>query len=103
MPTATEVIPEGMLPIVEKPLIQSVVDETVDSGIKEAVLVTHSCNNAIESQVDTSFELEAQLEKSLKRQLLDELRSIAPGGVTVISVRQAEARGCHQLYPPGGG
>ncbi|SHF55584.1 UTP--glucose-1-phosphate uridylyltransferase [Microbulbifer donghaiensis] len=90
---ATKAIPKEMLPIVDKPLIQYVVNEAVAAGIKEIVLVTHASKNAIENHFDTSFELEAQLEKRLKRQLLDEVRSIVPQDVTVISVRQAEARG----------
>ena len=90
---ATKAIPKEMLPIVDKPLIQYVVNEAVSAGIKEIVLVTHASKNAIENHFDTSFELEAQLENRLKRQLLDEVRSIVPKDVTVISVRQAEAKG----------
>ncbi|WP_193165104.1 UTP--glucose-1-phosphate uridylyltransferase GalU [Microbulbifer hainanensis] len=90
---ATKAIPKEMLPIVDKPLIQYVVNEAVAAGIKEIVLVTHASKNAIENHFDTSFELEAQLENRLKRQLLDEVRSIVPSDVTVISVRQAEAKG----------
>ena len=90
---ATKAIPKEMLPIVDKPLIQYVVNEAVEAGIKEIVLVTHASKNAIENHFDTSFELEAQLENRLKRQLLDEVRSIVPKDVTVISVRQAEAKG----------
>ena len=90
---ATKAIPKEMLPIVDKPLIQYVVNEAVAAGITEIVLVTHASKNAIENHFDTSFELEAQLENRLKRQLLDEVRAIVPKHVTVISVRQAEAKG----------
>lgn len=90
---ATKAIPKEMLPIVDKPLIQYVVNEAVAAGIKEIVLVTHASKNAIENHFDTTFELEAQLEKRLKRQLLDEVRAIVPSDVTVISVRQSEAKG----------
>ncbi len=90
---ATKAIPKEMLPIVDKPLIQYVVSEAVAAGIKEIVLVTHASKNAIENHFDTTFELEAQLEKRLKRQLLEEVRAIVPRDVTVISVRQAEAKG----------
>lgn len=90
---ATKAIPKEMLPVVDRPLIQYVVNEAVAAGIKEIVLVTHASKNAIENHFDTSFELEAQLENRLKRQLLDEVRSIVPKDVTVISVRQAEAKG----------
>lgn len=90
---ATKAIPKELLPIVDKPLIQYVVNEAVAAGIKEIVLVTHASKNAIENHFDTTFELEAQLEKRLKRQLLEEVRSIVPEDVTIISVRQAEAKG----------
>ena len=79
--------------MVDKPLIQYVVSEAITAGITEIVLVTHASKNSIENHFDTSFELEAQLEKRVKRQLLDEVRSIVPDGVTVISVRQPYARG----------
>lgn len=90
---ATKAIPKEMLPVVDKPLIQYVIEEAAAAGIKEIVLVTHASKNAIENHFDTSFELEAQLESRLKRSLLDEIRSITPEGLTVISVRQAEAKG----------
>jgi UTP--glucose-1-phosphate uridylyltransferase len=79
--------------VVDKPLIQYVIEEAAAAGIKEIVLVTHASKNAIENHFDTSFELEAQLEARLKRSLLAEVRSITPPGLTVISVRQAEAKG----------
>ncbi|MDX2462910.1 MAG: UTP--glucose-1-phosphate uridylyltransferase GalU [Porticoccus sp.] len=90
---ATKAIPKEMLPVVDKPLIQYVVSEAIAAGIKEIVLVTHASKNSIENHFDTSFELEAQLEKRVKRQLLDEVRAIVPEDVTVISVRQPYARG----------
>lgn len=90
---ATKAIPKEMLPVVDKPLIQYVVNEAVAAGIKEIVLVTHASKNAIENHFDTSFELETQLENRLKRQLLDEVRSIVPKGVTIIAIRQAQAKG----------
>ncbi|WP_461519723.1 UTP--glucose-1-phosphate uridylyltransferase GalU [Porticoccus sp.] len=90
---ATKAIPKEMLPVVDKPLIQYVVNEAIAAGITEIVLVTHASKNSIENHFDTSFELEAQLETRVKRQLLDEVRSIVPGEVTVISVRQPYAKG----------
>lgn len=90
---ATKAIPKEMLPIVDKPLIQYVVDEAAAAGVKEIVLVTHSSKNSIENHFDKSFELEATLEKRVKRQLLEEVQSICPKGVTLIHVRQGEARG----------
>ena len=89
----TKAIPKEMLPLVDKPLIQYIVNECVAAGIKEIVLVTHSSKNAIENHFDTSFELEATLEKRVKRVLLDEVRSICPPDVTIMHVRQGEAKG----------
>ena len=90
---ATKAIPKEMLPVVDKPLIQYVVNEAIAAGITEIVLVTHASKNSIENHFDTSFELEAQLENRVKRQLLEEVRSIVPEEVTVISVRQPYAKG----------
>jgi UTP--glucose-1-phosphate uridylyltransferase len=89
----TKAIPKEMLPLVDKPLIQYIVNECVAAGIKEIVLVTHSSKNAIENHFDTSFELEATLEKRVKRTLLEEVRSICPPDVTIMHVRQGEAKG----------
>ncbi len=90
---ATKAIPKEMLPVVDKPLIQYVVNEAVSAGIKEIVLVTHASKNSIENHFDSSFELEAHLENRVKRQLLEEVRSIVPQDVTIISVRQPQAKG----------
>lgn len=90
---ATKAIPKEMLTLVDKPLIQYVVNECVAAGIKEIVLVTHSSKNAIENHFDTSFELETMLEKRVKRQLLEEVRSICPKDVTIMHVRQGNAKG----------
>lgn len=90
---ATKAIPKEMLTLVDKPLIQYVVNECVSAGVKEIVLVTHSSKNAIENHFDTSYELESMLEKRVKRQLLDEVRSICPKDVTIMHVRQGNAKG----------
>ena len=90
---ATKAIPKEMMPLVDKPLIQYVVSEAVAAGIKNIVLVTHSSKNAIENHFDTSFELEATLEKRVKRQLLSEVQNIIPKDVTIMHVRQGEAKG----------
>jgi len=90
---ATKAIPKEMLPIVDKPLIQYIVDECISAGITEIVLVTHSSKNAIENHFDKSFELETTLEKRVKRQLLDEIQAICPKGITIMHVRQGEAKG----------
>ncbi|MDU8923539.1 UTP--glucose-1-phosphate uridylyltransferase GalU [Pasteurellaceae bacterium LIM206] len=90
---ATKAIPKEMLTLVDKPLIQYVVNECIAAGVKEIILVTHSSKNAIENHFDTSFELETILEKRVKRQLLEEVRSICPSNVTIMHVRQGNAKG----------
>jgi UTP--glucose-1-phosphate uridylyltransferase len=90
---ATKAIPKEMLPVVDKPMIQYIVNECVAAGIKEIVLVTHSSKNAIENHFDKSFELETTLEQRVKRQLLDEIQAISPKDVTILHVRQGEAKG----------
>lgn len=90
---ATKAIPKEMLPVVDKPMIQYVVNEAIAAGVKEIVLVTHSSKNSVENHFDKSFELEATLEARVKRQLLEDIQSICPPDVTIISVRQGEPKG----------
>jgi UTP--glucose-1-phosphate uridylyltransferase len=90
---ATKAIPKEMLPVVDKPLIQYVVNECVQAGLKEIILVTHASKNSIENHFDTSFELETTLEQRVKRQLLEEVQSICPKDVTIMHVRQGAAKG----------
>lgn len=90
---ATKAIPKEMLPIVDKPLIQYIVNECIAAGITEIILVTHSSKNAIENHFDKSFELETTLEKRVKRQLLEEIKAICPKDITILHVRQGEAKG----------
>ncbi|WP_246058383.1 UTP--glucose-1-phosphate uridylyltransferase [Litorilituus lipolyticus] len=70
----------------------NVVEEAA-AVINNIILVTHASKNSIENHFDKSFELEAQLEKRVKRSLLEEVRSITPKGTTIISVRQSSALG----------
>ncbi|MGB1239075.1 MAG: UTP--glucose-1-phosphate uridylyltransferase GalU [Pseudomonadales bacterium] len=90
---ATKAIPKEMLPLVDKPLIQYIVNECAAAGITDIVLVTHSSKNAIENHFDKSFELETTLDARVKRQELAEIQSITPKGVTIMHVRQGEAKG----------
>jgi UTP--glucose-1-phosphate uridylyltransferase len=90
---ATKAIPKEMLPVVDKPLIQYVVNECIQAGLKEIILVTHASKNSIENHFDTSFELEATLEKRVKRQLLEAVQQICPKDVTIMHVRQGVAKG----------
>ncbi|MCL2894637.1 sugar phosphate nucleotidyltransferase [Brenneria tiliae] len=89
----TKAIPKEMLPLVDRPVIEKIVNECANAGIKDIVLVTHASKNAIENHFDTSFELESLLEERAKRQLLAEVQSICPKGVTIMNVRQGETLG----------
>ena len=89
----TKAVPKEMLPILNKPIIQYIVEEVIYAGFKEIVLVTHSSKYAIEDHFDKSFELEATLEKRLKRRTLKEIRDISKLSFSMQSIRQGEARG----------
>jgi UTP--glucose-1-phosphate uridylyltransferase len=73
---ATKTVPKEMLPIVDKPVIQYIVEEAVRSGIEEVILVTSSSKKALEDFFDTNFELEANLEATGKTALLGEVRHV---------------------------
>ena len=90
---ATKAIPKEMLPIVDKPIIQYIVEEAVDAKFKEIIFITHSSKFSVENHFDKSFELEATLEKRVKRSLLKEIKAISKLNVTIQSVRQGEAKG----------
>lgn len=90
---ATKAIPKEMLAVVDKPIIQYVVEEIAAAGITDIVLVTHSSKNSIANHFDTQFELETILERRVKRQLLDEIQSITPKGIHLIHIRQGRALG----------
>ena len=81
---ATKAIPKEMMPIVDKPLIQYVVSEAIEAGIKNIVLVTHSSKSAIENHFDTSFELEAQLEARVLMMSTNNILSPANGKPIIV-------------------
>lgn len=89
---ATKASPKEMLPLVDKPLIQQVVEEAVASGIESIIIVTGRGKTAIEDHFDVSFELERLLEERGKPEVLKEMRAISEM-VRVTYVRQQEALG----------
>jgi UTP--glucose-1-phosphate uridylyltransferase len=89
---ATKASPKEMLPLVDKPLIQYVVEEAVASGIESVIIVTGRGKNAIEDHFDISFELEHLLEERGKTKELEQMRAIALMA-RVSYVRQREALG----------
>ena len=89
---ATKASPKEMLPLVDKPLIQQVVEEAVASGIESIIIITGRGKTAIEDHFDISFELERLLEDRGKPELLKEMRAISEMA-RVSYVRQQEALG----------
>jgi UTP--glucose-1-phosphate uridylyltransferase len=89
---ATKAQPKEMLPLVDKPIIQYVVEEAVAAGLTQIIIVTGRGKNAIEDHFDTSYELEKLLEARGKTNLLEQVRSIS-SMITVAYVRQGEALG----------
>src|SRR5262252_4219181 len=89
---ATKAQPKEMLPLVDKPIIQYSVEEAVDSGIANIILVTGRGKNAIEDHFDVSVELETFLEARGKRDQLEEVRKIS-NLINFAYVRQGEPLG----------
>lgn len=86
-------IPKEMMPVVDRPLIQHVVEEALAAGLNEIILVTRGGKSAVEDHFDTHYEIETELERKGKTALLEALRAIAPPQLKVTSVRQDRALG----------
>lgn len=84
--------PKEMIPVLDKPTIQYVVEEAIASGITDIVIITGRNKRAIEDHFDKSFELEATLEEKGDRERLEEIRRIS-NMVDMHFVRQKEPRG----------
>ncbi|AKE52343.1 UTP--glucose-1-phosphate uridylyltransferase [Kangiella geojedonensis] len=90
---ASKAIPKEMITLIDRPLIQYVIEEAHAAGITEIILVTHTAKSAIENHFDTNFELEWQLEQKGKLEILDAVRSVCPSGMRISSVRQSRGLG----------
>ena len=89
---ATKAQPKEMLPIVDKPTIQYIIEEAVASGIEEILIVTGRSKKCIEDHFDKSIELELELEKSGKEEMLKLVQDIS-NMVDIYFIRQKEPRG----------
>lgn len=89
---ATKAQPKEMLPLVDTPIIQYVVEEAVQSGIEDILIITGRGKRAIEDHFDRSLELEHFLEQSRKPDLLEQVRDISRL-VDIHFIRQKEPRG----------
>ena len=89
---ATKAVPKELLPIVDKPTIQYIMEEVVHAGIKEVILITGREKGSIEDHFDTSAELENHLRKKGKHDQLKIVQEVSEM-VTLVSVRQKEPLG----------
>lgn len=89
---ATKAQPKEMLPIVDKPTIQYIVEEAIESGIEDIIIVTGRNKRAIEDHFDKSYELEEELRKKGKQDLLSQVQDIS-NLVDIHYIRQKEPKG----------
>lgn len=95
---ATKAQPKEMLPVVDKPTLQYIIEEAVESGIKEILIITGRNKKSIEDHFDKSVELELELEAKGKYKLLEEVRRIS-NMVDIHYIRQKEPKGLgHAIY-----
>jgi UTP--glucose-1-phosphate uridylyltransferase len=95
---ATKAQPKEMLPIVDKPTIQYIVEEAIESGIEDIIIVSGRGKRAIEDHFDKSYELEETLAKKEKWALLKEVQSIS-NMVNIHYIRQKEPKGLgHAIF-----
>jgi UTP--glucose-1-phosphate uridylyltransferase len=90
---ATKTIPKEMLPVVDRPALQYVVDEAHEAGIEHIVFITGRNKNAIEDYFDNAYELEHNLEVRGKTDLAAEMKRLRPKEGSMSFVRQQAARG----------
>ncbi|MBF0467208.1 MAG: UTP--glucose-1-phosphate uridylyltransferase GalU [Nitrospirae bacterium] len=90
---ATKAIPKELLPVVDKPIIQYAVDESLNSGIEQLVFVTGKGKSSLEDHFDISFELENALKKRGKDKLLKQIQEMIPETGTIVYTRQNEPLG----------
>lgn len=89
---ATKAQPKEMLPIVDKPTIQYIIEEAIASGIEDILIITGRNKRAIEDHFDKSVELELELEQKGKKELLELVQDIS-NMVNIHYIRQKEPKG----------
>ena len=90
---ATKAIPKEMLPVVDKPLIQYAVDEAYAAGVREMIFITGRHKRAIGDHFDAAFELEYELERGEKTELLKLVHDIKPDDMDCVFIRQPRPLG----------
>lgn len=88
---ATKASPKEMLPIVDKPMIQYAVEEAMESGIEEFIIITGKTKRAIEDHFDSAYELEERLKNTGKKKLLEEINKLSH--INFAYIRQRVALG----------
>ena len=95
---ATKSQPKEMLPIVDKPTLQYIIEEAIESGIEEILIVTGRNKKSIEDHFDRSVELELELEQKGKKEMLNMVKNIS-NMVNIHYIRQKEPKGLgHAIY-----
>lgn len=95
---ATKAMPKEMLPIVDKPTIQYIIEEAIASGIEEILIITGKSKRAIEDHFDRSIELENELEKKGNKELLEIVKNVSEM-VDIHYIRQKDPKGLgHAIY-----
>jgi len=95
---ATKAQPKEMLPIVDKPTIQYIVEEAIKSGIEDIIIISGRSKRAIEDHFDKSYELEQELKNKGKEELLRQVQDIS-NLANIHYIRQKEAKGLgHAIY-----
>lgn len=89
---ATKALPKEMLPIVDTPTVQYIIEEAVASGIEEILIITNSNKHAMENHFDKDYELEARLTESGKTEQVNMINDIA-NMANIYYVRQKEPKG----------
>ncbi len=94
---ATKSQPKEMLPIVDKPTLQYIIEEAIESGIEEILIVTGRSKKSIEDHFDRSVELELELEQKGKTEMLKMVQDIS-NMVNIHYIRQKEPKGTWTCY-----
>ncbi|MEE3343850.1 MAG: UTP--glucose-1-phosphate uridylyltransferase [Bacilli bacterium] len=88
----TKSVPKEMLPIVDKPTLSYIIDECIESGITDILLITSPYKKVIEDYFDQSYELEKRLEEKKKYEELDYINT-KPNNINIYFIRQGEPQG----------
>tara|TARA_B100000886_G_scaffold162869_1_gene111050 strand:+ start:1118 stop:2008 length:891 start_codon:yes stop_codon:yes gene_type:complete len=90
---ATKAVAKELLPILDKPLIQIIIEEAVEGGIEEIILITRSGKEAIENHLDNNFELETLLKRAKKHETLSKFPNHLLKNINFLSIRQEKPKG----------